>query len=180
MRFADLYKPGLLDAEFNQIVYYKNIGMGIVYGFLSIVIIFMVLEDDLISADGRVGYLYQSGAVLFFNIILVANFRILVMSSGISWGLFLSVLIGMVMYWLIYIFEGAVLEDFMLKDSIYEEWTTFPILLIHFFLIFCFVITELAYDKYWQLQDRGTRTLLDRTRSILVSNLLLARSNSRR
>lgn len=120
MIYSDLYKPGLLDTEFNQIVYYENIGRGIIYGFVSIVTIFMVLEDDIISSDGRIGYLYQSGAILYFNIIMVVNLRIFVMSSGISWGLFLSVTFSIAMYWVIYFFESLLLEDFILIDSFYE------------------------------------------------------------
>ena len=69
----------------------------------------MVLESEIINSDGRVGYFYQSGAVLFFSIILVANLRIFVLSSGISIGLFFSVLIGIIMYWMVYFIESKFL-----------------------------------------------------------------------
>ena len=45
IKFPSLYSPGLQNSFFNEIVYYKNIGQGVLYGFFSIVTIFMVLED---------------------------------------------------------------------------------------------------------------------------------------
>lgn len=49
------------------------------------------------------GYLWQSGAVIYFNIVMVANFRVLmVLSHKFSVGLALAVFSGIVMYWLFY------------------------------------------------------------------------------
>ena len=52
--------------------------------------------------DGRTGYMKQSGAVLFFSIILVVNLIVLVMSNGVSLGLILSVMFGILSYWAVY------------------------------------------------------------------------------
>ena len=80
------------------------------YGFVSIIFIFMILEDDLLTADARVGYFKQSGAVLFFNILLVINFKVLVMSNGVSIALILSVMFGLCAYWAVYYFEVLLLD----------------------------------------------------------------------
>lgn len=76
--------------------------MGIVYGVLSIVVVFMVLEDNLLTSGGRTGYMWQSGAVLFFNIIMVVNFRVLVMSYRLSYGLLIAVFGSIILYWIVY------------------------------------------------------------------------------
>jgi hypothetical protein len=59
----------------------------------------MVLEDTILTQGGRTGAMWQSGAVLFFNIIMVANFRVLVMSYRLSYGLLISVFGSVVLYW---------------------------------------------------------------------------------
>lgn len=91
-----------MNAEFNTIVYFQNIVRGIVFGVVSIMVIFMVLEDNVLTASGRTGYMWQSGAVLFFNIIMVVNFRIIVMSYRLSWGLLVSIFGSITLYWLVY------------------------------------------------------------------------------
>lgn len=100
-------------------VYFKNIGQGIIYGVLSILIVFMVLEDNILTKDGRTGYMWQSGAVLFFNIIMVVNFKVLVMSHKISVGLLVSVFGSIGLYWFVYFVEAKTFSDFKLKDSIW-------------------------------------------------------------
>lgn len=79
----------------------------------------MTLEDDVLSADSRTGYFAQSGAVLFFNIIIIVNLKILVMSNGITVGLILSILISITMYWIIYFLETLYFSDFVLRYSFY-------------------------------------------------------------
>lgn len=68
----------------------------------SILVVFMVLEDNVLTAGGRTGYMWQSGAVLFFNIIMVCNIRVLVMSYKLSIGLIISILGSMILYWIVY------------------------------------------------------------------------------
>ena len=72
------------------------------YGFVSIILVFMVLEDDVLDMHGRTGYMEQSGAVLFFNIIIVVNLRILIMSNGMSLILAISVYGSIIIYWVVY------------------------------------------------------------------------------
>ena len=42
---AFLYEPGINKEYFNQIAYFKSIGIGLIYGFISVVTIFMFMED---------------------------------------------------------------------------------------------------------------------------------------
>lgn len=83
-------------------MYFKSIGQGVLYGVISILIVFMVLEDNVLTPDGRTGYMWQSGAVLFFNIIMVVNFKVLVMSCRISLALIIAVLVSLGLYWFVY------------------------------------------------------------------------------
>ena len=91
-------------------MYYQNIGRGIVYGFLSIILIFMVLEDDVLDSLGRTGYLAQSGNVLFFNIIIIVNLRIFILSNGLTFILSLSVFASIMIYWLVLGLEISFLQ----------------------------------------------------------------------
>jgi hypothetical protein len=64
--------------------------------------IFFLLEDNILNADGRTGYLIQSGSVLYFDIVIIINLRILVLSNGYSPALLLSVFGSISIYWLVY------------------------------------------------------------------------------
>lgn len=108
-----------MNSYFNTVVYFKNIGLGIIYGVVSILITFMVLEDGVIAANGRTGYFWQSGAVLFFNIIMVVNLKVLVMSQKFSVGLLISIFGSIILYWIVYLFETKMFTNFKLADSIY-------------------------------------------------------------
>ena len=79
----------------------------------------MVLEDDVLDSSGRTGYLEQSGAVLFFNIIIVVNLRILIMSNGVTFFLAFSVYGSILIYWLVYYVEISLLES-LLSESFHE------------------------------------------------------------
>ena len=86
---------------------------------LSILLVFMVLEDNILSKDGRTGYMWQSGAVLFFNIIMVVNFKVFVMSHKVSLGLMIAVFGSIALYWFVYMVEAKTFTDFKLKDSLW-------------------------------------------------------------
>lgn len=86
---------------------------------LSILLVFMVLEDNIVSKDGRTGYMWQSGAVLFFNIIMVVNFKVFVMSHKVSLGLMIAVFGSIALYWFVYMVEAKTFTDFKLKDSLW-------------------------------------------------------------
>lgn len=83
-------------------VYTKAIGLGILYGLTSILLIFCLLEANVLDSQGKTGSLYQSGSVLFANIIFVANLRILVMSRGLRPFLLFAVYGSIGFYWLFY------------------------------------------------------------------------------
>lgn len=80
----------------------------------------MVLEDNIISKDGRVGYMWQSGAVLLYNIIMIVNLRVIVLSNRYSIGLLIAVFGSLILYWFVYWMETKMFEDFKLRDSIHE------------------------------------------------------------
>lgn len=138
----------------------------------------MVLEDDVIGADGRTGYLYQSGSVLFFNIILIVNLRIFVLSSGISAGLAIAVLISIIMYWIVYYAETLIFDDFKLIDSIHEEWTTLGILLVHAVIIFFLIGLELFYNTFMGLSKRGKRLAQNPERAASAILNMISRRDS--
>lgn len=62
----------------------------------------MVLEDNIIAKDGRVGYMWQSGAVLLYNIIMIVNLRVIVLSNRYSIGLLIAVFGSLILYWFVY------------------------------------------------------------------------------
>lgn len=62
----------------------------------------MVLEDDILDLYGRTGYMEQSGAVLFFNIIVVVNLRILIIGNGLTVILLIAVYGSILIYWVVY------------------------------------------------------------------------------
>lgn len=113
-----------------------------------------MLEDTVLTADGRTGYMWQSGAVLFFNIIMVTNFRILVFTYRMSYALLISIFGSIILYWIVYWIQTKVFADFKLADSFREEWTTLPIYFIHIILVFYLIATEYAYRKYKKLKDK--------------------------
>lgn len=79
---------------------------GIIYGVVSIAIVFLVLENDILTEGGRTGYMWQSGSVLFCNIIMVCNFRVLIMSHRLSYGLLIAVFGSIALYWIIFWLES--------------------------------------------------------------------------
>jgi hypothetical protein len=90
--------------EFNQTIYFMTIGRGFIYGMVAMLLIFFVLEDTVLNFDGRTGYLAQSGSVLYFDIVVIINLRILVMSNGFTPFLLFSVFGSIGMYWVAYEF----------------------------------------------------------------------------
>jgi phospholipid-transporting ATPase len=170
-KYADIYRPGLLNAEFNQNVYYRNVGQGVIYGFISIIMVFMVLEDDVLDENGRTGYLYQSGAVLFFNIIIIVNFKVLNMCKFLSPIIIFSVFGSIGMYWLVYWVEVNLLET-NLVESFHEEWETPNIYFMHLTLIFLLAGSEYAYLKYKEFHSYGHRLEMEKKRNFIVDRVL--------
>lgn len=61
-----------------------------------------MMETGVLDAFGRTGYLRQSGSVLFFDVVMVVNLKILVMSRGVRPAILISVVGSIMMYWLMY------------------------------------------------------------------------------
>ena len=98
----EIYLPGINNELFNQNVYFTTIGRGFAYGVLSLVSVFILLEYNILDADGRTGYFLQSGSVLYFNIIVIINLRLFVMENGLTPFMLFSILITIASYWFIY------------------------------------------------------------------------------
>ena len=90
--------------EFNQTVYFLTIGRGFIYGLIALLMVFFLLENSVLTVDGRTGYLAQSGSVLYLSIIIIINLRILVMSNGFSPILILTIAWSIGIYWVTYKF----------------------------------------------------------------------------
>ncbi len=56
----------------------------------------------MLDQDGRTGYMIQSGSVLYFDIIIIINLRILVISNGFTPILMFAVLFSISAYWIVY------------------------------------------------------------------------------
>jgi hypothetical protein len=63
--------------------------------------------------------MWQSGSVLFFNIIMVINFKIIIMSNKLSLGLLITIGVQFILYWVVYWVETKILKNYKLKDSFY-------------------------------------------------------------
>jgi hypothetical protein len=63
--------------------------------------------------------MWQSGSVLFFNIIMVINFKIISMSNKLSLGLLITIGFQLILYWVVYWTETKILKNYKLKDSFY-------------------------------------------------------------
>lgn len=70
-------------------------------------LIFEVLEAEVLDSTGKTGYLKLSGAVLFGAIIVVINFKILTMSTGVKPLNTIVVLLSIAMYWISQAVYGA-------------------------------------------------------------------------
>lgn len=102
---------------------------------------------------------------------MVVNFKILIMSNGISIGLLFSVLFGIVCYWMVYYVEVVYL-DIELKYSIYEEWVTPKIIFIHILLIFLLIFIEFGIKIYEERYEKGLHKIAESSRNLLVDELI--------
>ena len=98
--------------------------------------------------------MWQSGSVLFFNIIMVINFKIISMSNKLSLGLLITIGVQFILYWVVYWVETKILKNYKLKDSFYEELQTLPIYMMHFILLFLLSGTEYIYRKILAFHDK--------------------------
>lgn len=104
VKYKEIYKPGVNNDEFNQTVYFLTIGRGFIYGLIALLTVFFLLENTVLTVDGRTGYLSQSGSVLYFSIVIIINLRILVMSKGYTPFLLITIVWSIGIYWVTYRF----------------------------------------------------------------------------
>jgi phospholipid-transporting ATPase len=171
-KYKEIYKPGVNNDEFNQTVYFLTIGRGFIYGLVALLAVFFLLENTVLSVDGRTGYLSQSGSVLYFNIIIIINLRILVMSNGFRPFLLLTIAWSTGIYWVMYKFFVKTIDSEM-RESYYQELSTWNIFFVHLLLISIFILTEFGYKKYkWydsQLKRSPFSLVYDVLRTVSVA-----------
>jgi phospholipid-transporting ATPase len=146
-KYKEIYKSGVNNDEFNQTVYFLTIGRGFIYGLVALLAVFFLLENTVLTVDGRTGYLSQSGSVLYFNIIIIINLRILVMSNGFRPFLLIAIAWSTGIYWGMYKFFVKTIDSEM-RESYYQELSTWNIFFVHLLLIAIFILTEFGYKKY--------------------------------
>jgi hypothetical protein len=56
--------------------------LGTLYGIVSMLIVYWVMEGGVINRYGRVSYQAESAMILYFSMVLVVNVKVLLMSHG--------------------------------------------------------------------------------------------------
>ena len=69
-------------------------------------VIFNILESEVLDANGKTGYLQLNGSVLFGLIIIVVNLKILTMSTGVKVLNTFLVFGSIVFYWVTQVIYG--------------------------------------------------------------------------
>jgi hypothetical protein len=78
----------------------KTIGLALFYGLATLLVVFEVLETEVLDATGKTGYLQLSGAVLFGLVIIIINLKILTMSTGVKPLNTIIVVLSIALYWI--------------------------------------------------------------------------------
>ena len=102
----------------------------------------------MLGSNGLVGYLKLSGAVLLELIIIVVNFKIMAMSSGVKPLNTICIIISIALYWVSQWLMGIIFGDRYELVILDEEWSYVPMLWMLFILVFFLVFVEYAYEKY--------------------------------
>lgn len=100
--YPKVYCPGQNNQYFNQWTYWKNTLIGTIYGLATSILCYMILETSSIDKNGRTSYLSEVGMIVFLSIIIVSNFKVQIMSHGFSISIFISILISIGSYFLLY------------------------------------------------------------------------------
>ncbi len=146
-KYYDLYKPGINNSHFSHSAFLKTIGMGLLYGLVTLLVVFGVLEGGVLDESGKTGYLQLSGAVLFGVIIIIINLKILSMSTGVKPLNTIIVVISIVLYWISQALYGSLTSP---KDLLIlkEQWMFSPVIFVQIILVFFLVLVEFGYSKY--------------------------------
>jgi phospholipid-transporting ATPase len=145
--YSYLYASGINNEEFNQSVFLKEIGYSIFSGVLSLLVVFYLIEEEVLAADGTTGYLVLCGSVLLGLIIIIINLKILVMSTGIRPINLVMVVASIVSYWASYaIYAKMIMPAEMV--TVGETWSCATIIFVQIMLIFFLNLVEFGYRKY--------------------------------
>ncbi len=116
-------------------------------------VVFEVLECEVLESTGKTGYLQLSGAVLFGSIITIINLKILTMSTGVKPLNTLLVVLSIVLYWISQAIYGRLTSPRELV-LLREEWSYAPVLFVQIILIFFLVLVDFGYNKYKQFKSK--------------------------
>jgi magnesium-transporting ATPase (P-type) len=84
MKLPEVYRRGQNGEYFNKWTYWKNIFLGACYGVISLFFVCLFMEQGVIGPDGRVSYKSETGMVLYANMVMIVNLKVVLMSHGIS------------------------------------------------------------------------------------------------
>ena len=102
MNLPTVYSRGQDSDYFNQWTYWKNILIGTVYGIVSMLVVYCVMETGVVDANGRISYQAESAMILYFSMVMVVNVKVLLMSHGHTPLLLFCVGITFALYWVFY------------------------------------------------------------------------------
>ena len=142
--------------HFSHSAFLRTIGVGLLYGLVTLLVVFGVLEGGVLDGSGKTGYLQLSGAVLFGVIIVIINLKILTMSTGVKPLNTIIVLASIALYWLSQALYGSLTSP---KDLLIlkEQCTLAPVIILQVILVFFLVLVEFAHSKYLEFQQRYSR-----------------------
>lgn len=56
--------------------------MGTLYGIVSMLVVYCVMESGVVDRYGRISYQAESAMILYFSMVMVVNVKVLLMSHG--------------------------------------------------------------------------------------------------
>lgn len=80
-------------------MFLKTVGKAMLYGVILLLLVINVLESQILDQKGNIGYMQLSGYVLYGIVIMIANFRILLLTTGIKPFIFIISILSIVSYW---------------------------------------------------------------------------------
>lgn len=80
-------------------MFLKTVGKAMIYGVILLLLVINVLESQILDQNGNIGHMQLSGYVLYGIVIMIANFRILLLTTGIKPFIFIISILSIVSYW---------------------------------------------------------------------------------
>ena len=70
------------------------------YGIVILLLVITILESEILDETGTIGYMKLSGYVLYGIVIIIANLRILLLTTGIKPFIFTISILSIITYWI--------------------------------------------------------------------------------